>query len=60
VLSKTGALQDRKYQSLAVLYRDRLGNVEQVLTELQLVSSQRRRKSVDDVLGKEKAVLGGF
>ena len=60
MLSKTGALQDRKYQSFAVLYRDRLGNVKQVLTELQLVSSQRRRKSVDDVLGKEKAVLVDF
>jgi len=27
---------------------------------LQLVSSQRRRKSVDDVLEKEKAVLVDF
>jgi len=59
VLSKVEALQDWKYQ-LAVLYRGRPENVEEVLTELQLVSSQRRRKKVDDVWGKDKAVLVNF
>jgi hypothetical protein len=53
VLSKTEALQDRKYSpsvllllSGAVLSRGRLENVDEVLAELQLVST---KKNVDDV-----------